>query len=67
MQTMSEGRIEFDGENLFVICSVKKIAKRGQPGTPQAGTWISLEPGFVVRDADCGLEIEFLVELARVQ
>ena len=64
---MREGRIEFDGENLFVICSGKKIAKRGQPGTPQAGTWISLEPGFVVRDADHGLEVEFLDKLARVQ
>jgi hypothetical protein len=26
----------------------KVIAKRGHPGTPQAGTWISLEPGYTV-------------------
>ena len=27
-----------------------RIAKRGAKGTPQALTWISLEPGFRVRD-----------------
>jgi hypothetical protein len=27
-----------------------KIAKRGHPGTPQAKTWVSLEPGWTVRD-----------------
>jgi len=25
-----------------------KIARRGYPGTPQAGTWVSLEPGWEV-------------------
>jgi hypothetical protein len=25
-----------------------RIAKRGEPGTPQAGTWVSLEPGYEV-------------------
>jgi len=25
-----------------------RIAKRGQPNTPEAGTWVSLEPGFRV-------------------
>jgi hypothetical protein len=27
-----------------------KIAKRGLPGTPQAKTWVTLEPGWIVRD-----------------
>jgi hypothetical protein len=33
---------------MFVVFDRKRIAKRGQPGTPQAGTWVSLEPGYVV-------------------
>src|SRR5215469_14477783 len=27
-----------------------RIAKRGHPGTPQAATWIPLEPGYSVSD-----------------
>jgi hypothetical protein len=27
-----------------------RIAKRGYPGTAQAGTWVSLEPGWRVLD-----------------
>jgi hypothetical protein len=37
-----------DGKELFVLFDGVRIAKRGKPGTPQAGTWISLEPGFTV-------------------
>ena len=33
---------------MFVEIDGKRIAKRGHPGTPQAMTWISLEPGYVV-------------------
>ena len=33
--------IEFDG---------KRIAQRAHPDTPHARTWISLEPGWTVRD-----------------
>ena len=50
-----------DGEDLFVVVDGVKIAKRGKPGTPQAKTWISLEPGWTVRGApDLGhIEIEY--------
>ena len=34
----------------FVIADGVTIAKRGRPGPPQAGTWISLEPGWRVLD-----------------
>jgi hypothetical protein len=34
----------------YLILDGKRIAKRGKPGTPHAMTWISLEPGVVVRD-----------------
>jgi hypothetical protein len=37
-----------DGRDIFVVADGTRIAKRGHPGTPQAGTWVSLEPGWVV-------------------
>ena len=43
-----ECTIEVDGQDMFVIFEGKRIAKRGHKGTPQAGTWISLEPGYTV-------------------
>jgi hypothetical protein len=39
-----------DGTDMFVVLNGTKIAKRGHPGTPQAKTWISLEPGWIVVD-----------------
>jgi hypothetical protein len=35
-------------QELYVVCDGVRIAKRGYPGTPQAGTWVSLEPGYRV-------------------
>jgi hypothetical protein len=42
--------IRSDGTGLFVFFDGVKIAKRGPPRTPQAGTWVSLEPGWTVLD-----------------
>ena len=39
-----------DGETMYLIFDGRRIAKRGKPGTLHAMTWISLEPGVVVRD-----------------
>ena len=36
--------------NIYLILDGRRIAKRGKPGTLHAMTWISLEPGVVVRD-----------------
>ena len=36
--------------NLYVVFQGKRIAKRGEPGTPYAKQWVSVEPGYVVRD-----------------
>jgi hypothetical protein len=44
--------VEFDGKDIFVIVDGVKIAKRGHPGTPEAGTWISLRPGWAVTTTD---------------
>ena len=42
--------IQFDGTDLYAVFQGVRIAKRGAKGTPQARTWISLEPGYRVRD-----------------
>jgi hypothetical protein len=49
---MGEAAIESDGIDVFVIYDGKRIAKRGHPDTPQAGTWVSTEPGYTVWDKD---------------
>jgi len=49
---MSEASIESDGIDVFVVYNGVRIAKRGQPNTPQAGTWVSLEPSYRVVDKD---------------
>jgi hypothetical protein len=36
------------GNDLFLILDGVAIAKRGHPGTPQAKTWVSLEPGYTI-------------------
>jgi len=51
-------RVECDGEDIFLFADGLKIAKRGHPETPQAKTWVSLEPGYIVRDGGDGTSIE---------
>jgi hypothetical protein len=46
-----------DGTTVYVVFNGKRIARRGYPGTPYAKQWVSLEPGYVVRDAKRGREI----------
>lgn len=58
--------IQGDGTDIFVICNGVKIAKRGHPGTPQAGGWISLEPGFAVVDINFPEAIEVRFEGVRL-
>jgi len=52
-----------DGENTFVVADGSRIAKRGGPGTPQAKTWISLEPGWNVFDDDGMLVVDMTASL----
>jgi hypothetical protein len=39
--------MHFDGDDLFIIINGVRVAKRGHPGTPEARTWIPLDPRFV--------------------
>jgi hypothetical protein len=38
-------------QELYIVYDGMRIAKRGYPGSPQAGTWVSLEPGYRVLDS----------------
>jgi hypothetical protein len=46
--------MECIGDDLFVVFGGLRIAKRGCPDTPQAKTWVSLEPGWRVLDGVSG-------------
>jgi hypothetical protein len=54
MKAQPDVRVVSTGADVFVLCGGIKIAKRGRPGTPQARTWVSLEPGWEVLDAANG-------------
>jgi len=41
-----------DRKDLFVVVDGVGVAQRGYPGTPQEGTWVSLEPGWEVIDGE---------------
>jgi hypothetical protein len=62
-----ECEIVSTGSAIFVCFDGKRIAKRGSPGTPQARTWISLEPGFVVFGGDRAARGELVVEYKGVR
>ncbi len=48
MSKQPKVRLEATGKNIFVFVDGVRVAKRGHPGTPRAGTWVSLEPGYEV-------------------
>jgi hypothetical protein len=47
-ETVPASESETGLDETYVVFGDKRIAKRGNPGTLQAGTWVSLEPGFQV-------------------
>ena len=59
--------VQADGTDLYAVFHGVRIAKRGANGTPQARTWISLEPGYRVRDEYGELTIVVEYWFARVQ
>ena len=52
--TEVDDRMEYDGKGLFIIRNGKKIAKH------EAGAWVPLLPGVVVRATPEGIKIEML-------
>jgi hypothetical protein len=51
VETVPENPSRPDGAtDIYLMFDGRRIAKRGKPGTLHAMTWISLEPGVVVRD-----------------
>jgi hypothetical protein len=46
------------GTDLLFQYGGRTIAKRGHPNTPQAGTWIPLEPGAAVYDSGDTIVVE---------
>jgi len=59
-KAMTEASMVSDGIDVFVVYNGVRIAKRADPNTPQAGTWISLEPGYRVFDK--GYPLKLIVE-----
>jgi hypothetical protein len=51
--------MESDGTNLFIVFNGMRIARRGAPHSPQAGTWVSLEPGYRVFDKEGAIVVEY--------
>jgi hypothetical protein len=47
-ESVPASRSETGLNEVYVVFNGTRIAMRGHPGTPQAGTWVSLEPGFSV-------------------
>jgi hypothetical protein len=44
-------------QDVFLMVDGLKIARRGYPDTPEAGTWVPIEPGWEVKDVLGGDEI----------
>lgn len=52
-----EGGIVFENGDCFFVIDGMKVAKRGRPNTPEAKTWITLVPGWEVRDVGDEIEV----------
>jgi hypothetical protein len=50
-------RTEGKPQDMFLMVDGLKIARRGYPDTPEAGTWVPIEPGWEVKDVLGGDEI----------
>jgi hypothetical protein len=50
----------------YVVVNGERIAQRGEPDSPHAGTWIPLEPGWAVYSAPGHEHIEITYDGVRV-
>jgi hypothetical protein len=46
-----------DGRDIFIVIDGVRVAKRGRSSTAEALTWVTLVPGWGIRDAVDGLVI----------
>ena len=54
---MAKVKIERTSKDAFIVVDGVRVARRGYPGSQQAGTWVSIEPGWEVMDSDEGILI----------
>ena len=52
---MAKVEIARSHKDVFVVVDGIRVARRGYPGTPEARTWVSVEPGWQVLDSDEGI------------
>jgi hypothetical protein len=52
MAAVAERDSKTGRDELYIMFDGVRIAKRGYPKTPQAGTWVPIEPGFEVYDGE---------------
>jgi hypothetical protein len=55
----SEVKIEKSMRGIFIVVDGVRIARRGQPNTLEAGTWVELVPGWRVTDLGDHLAIHY--------
>jgi hypothetical protein len=67
MQTVPASDSETGRDELYIVFDGRRVAKRGYPDTPQAGTWVPIEPGFNVFDDEDMTEIVVEQSGVRVQ
>jgi hypothetical protein len=59
-------RIVGEGSDIFVMVDGVRVAARGRPGTPEAGTWVTLISGWTVTSNADHTEIEIMHDGRRI-
>jgi hypothetical protein len=52
IEPVSAANSEIGRDELYFVIEGQRVAKRGYPGTPQAGTWVPLKEGVRVVTGD---------------
>jgi hypothetical protein len=52
---MAKVKITKSSKDVFVEVDGIRVARRGYPGSPEARTWVSVEPGWQALDSDEGI------------
>jgi hypothetical protein len=52
IEPVSAKNSETGKEELYLVLDGRRAAYRGHPGTPQAGTWVSLDPDFIIHNEE---------------